>query len=90
MPPETETQPKMSKKTAIIILVIILALLGIGWYVFKKQKQKTAPPAGPSQEEVMKQQMAELDALRQAAGDKEPTPEEIQKQLKELDKLRGQ
>jgi len=84
MPPEN--QPKINKKTAIIILVIILALLGIGWYVYKKQKA----PAGLSQEEILKRQLAELERLRQSADYKPLTEEQIKKQSLELKKLNQQ
>ncbi len=80
-----ETKPKIGKKTLLIALIILI-LLGVGWFVYKKQKT----PAGPSPEEIIQKQMGELNALRQEAGYKEPTPEEIKKQMEELSKLKGQ
>ena len=82
----SEHNQKINKKT-VLIAIIILILLGAGWFIYKKQK---TAPAGPSQEEIVKQQMAELNTLRQQAGYKEPTPEEIKKQMEELNKLRSE
>jgi hypothetical protein len=82
----SEQNPKINKKT-LLIAVIILILLGAGWFIYKKQK---TVPAGPTQEEIIVKQMEELNALRQSAGYKEPTAEEINKQMEELNKLKGQ
>lgn len=71
------------KKSLVILAITITAAIIIVWLLFFNEKAPTAP----SQEEIIQKQIEELNALRQAAGYKEPTPEEIQKQIEELNKL---
>lgn len=73
---------KIDKRKLLVILAIAAALALAVWLLFF---HKTAPPQ-PSQEEITKKQLEELNILRNP--DKlNPTEEELSQQAKELDKL---
>lgn len=78
-----------NKRKILITAVIILLLLG-GLVFYAIQKSRKAQPQISPQEEMVKQQLEELDRLRQESGGQPATEEQIQGQLEELENLRKQ
>lgn len=75
-----------NKRKILIIAVIILLVLG-GFVFYIIQKNRKAQPQISPQEEMVKKQLDELDALRQESGSQPVTEGQTQGQLEELNKL---
>ena len=76
----------------IIALILVTAIFLILLFLFPQLWQKETFPeevVSPEQEEI-KQQLEELDALREQSQQETFTEEDIRKQLEELDALRLQ
>ena len=78
---------------AVVSFLILLILGGGAYYLYSRKNKKTALPVTPSPmvlSPAEQKQLSELDALRQEAGQKPLTQEDIKKQSEELDNLRQQ
>ena len=74
----------MDKRKLLVILAVVIAFAIAVWLLFFYKKA----PSQPSQEEIVQKQMEELNTLRNP--DKlNPTEEELNQQVQELDKLRS-
>lgn len=84
---------KFDKKSLIYLGIVILAILislFLSWYFSRVPEQmpeskEVLPPSKPSQEEIIKKQLEELETLRTETATL--TEKEIQTQLKELQTL---
>lgn len=83
----------IEKKSIIYLAIVLIAVLIIGVVIyfvfFKKEKESIEAPIS-GQEEMIKKQIEELDALRQQTNPQSLTQEEIDSQVEELEKLRSQ
>ena len=85
---------KTQQNILTIILILINVFIVIFWVNFwvnlQKKKVISLPPPESKEELIIKEQLQEFEQLRQEAGAQPPTKEQIQKQLKELERLRSQ